>query len=79
MRYSLADHAQKNYVVKVFAPLCYKKMRPTKCIRLNEFNDYFEKKSLNKLKVDFVYFEKKFFSADKIDSWVKLDRDNVSG
>ena len=38
-----------------------------------------KKKSLNKLKVDFVYFEKKFFSADKIDSWVKLDRDNVSG
>ena len=39
-----------------------------------------KKKSLNKLKVDFVYLEKKkFFSADKIDSWVKLDRDNVSG
>ena len=53
-------------------------MRPQKS--LNEFNDYFEKKSLNKLKVGFVYFEKKeFFGADKIDSWVKLDRDNVSG
>lgn len=32
----------------------------------------------NKSKVCFVYSEKKI-GADKIDSWVKLDRDNVSG
>ena len=34
---------------------------------------------MNKSKVCFVYFEKKNIGADKIDSWVKLDRDNVSG